>query len=180
MPDSGFGGLTSRWDLDKPVIAAVNGVAMGGGFEIALACDMIIASENARMALPEPKVGLAALAAGVHRLPRQIGLKRAMGMMLTGRHVLAQEGYELGFVTAVAPEGEALSEARRWAEMILECSPMSIRATKQAAMQGLDQTGVRAAHEGKYEAVKAMSKSEDYIEGPVAFAEKRPPEWKGR
>ena len=180
MPDSGFGGLTSRWDLDKPVIAAVNGVAMGGGFEIALACDMIIASENARMALPEPKVGLAALAAGVHRLPRQIGLKRAMGMMLTGRHVLAQEGYELGFVTAVAPEGEALSEARRWAEMILECSPMSIRATKQAAMQGLDQTGVRAAHEGKYEAVKAMSKSEDYIEGPVAFAEKRPPQWKGR
>ena len=180
MPDSGFGGLTSRWDLDKPVIAAVNGVAMGGGFEIALACDMIIASENARMALPEPKVGLAALAAGVHRLPRQIGLKRAMGMMLTGRHVLAQEGYELGFVTAVAPEGEALSEARRWAEMILECSPMSIRATKQAAMQGLDQTGVRAAHEGKYEAVKAMSKSEDYIEGPVAFAEKRPPQWIGR
>ena len=180
MPDSGFGGLTSRWDLDKPVIAAVNGVAMGGGFEIALACDMIIASENARMALPEPKVGLAALAAGVHRLPRQIGLKRAMGMMLTGRHVMAQEGYELGFVTAVAPEGEALSEARRWAEMILECSPMSIRATKQAAMQGVDQTGVRAAHEGKYEAVKAMSKSEDYIEGPVAFAEKRPPQWKGR
>ena len=103
-----------------------------------------------------------------------------MGMMLTGRHVLAQEGYELGFVTAVTPEGEALSEARRWAEMILECSPMSIRATKQAAMQGLDQAGVRAAHEGKYEAVKAMSKSEDYVEGPVAFSEKRPPQWKGR
>ena len=111
MPPSGFGGLTSRWSLDKPVIAAVNGVAMGGGFEIALACDMIIASENARMALPEPKVGLAALAAGVHRLPRQIGLKRAMGMMLTGRHVYAQEGYELGFVTAVTPEGEALRAA---------------------------------------------------------------------
>ena len=180
MPASGFGGLTSRWVLNKPVIAAVNGVAMGGGFEIALACDIIIASENARMALPEPKVGLAALAAGVHRLPRQIGLKRAMGMMLTGRHVHAQEGYELGFVTAVAPEGEALNEARRWAEMILECSPMSIRATKQAAMMGLDQAGVRAAHEGKYAAVKAMTQSDDYIEGPVAFAEKRPPEWKGR
>ena len=179
-PATGFGGLTSRWDLDKPVIAAVNGVAMGGGFEIALACDLIIASENARMALPEPKVGLAALAAGVHRLPRQIGLKRAMGMMLTGRHVHAQEGYDLGFVTAVTGEGEAFNEARRWAEMILECSPMSIRATKQASMRGLDQAGVRAAHEGKYEAVKAMAKSEDFIEGPLAFAEKRSPQWKGR
>ena len=179
-PESGFGGITARWDLDKPVIAAVNGVAMGGGFEIALACDLIIASENALMALPEPKVGLAALAAGVHRLPRQIGLKRAMGMMLTGRHVAAKEGYELGFVTEVVPQGEALTGAKRWAEMILECSPMSIRATKQAAMQGLNVAGVRTAHEGKYDVVKAMTKSDDYVEGPVAFAEKRAPMWKGR
>jgi enoyl-CoA hydratase/carnithine racemase len=179
-PASGFGGLTARWDLDKPVIAAVNGVAMGGGFEIALACDIIIASENAKLALPEPKVGLAALAAGVHRLPRQIGLKQAMGMMLTGRHVPAAEGKELGFVTEVVPAGEALNEAKRWAAMILECSPMSIRATKQAAMQGLNEAGVRAAHEGQYEAVKAMAKSDDYIEGPRAFSEKRPPQWKGR
>src|SRR5881227_2757018 len=129
----GFGGLTSRFDCDKPLIAAVNGVAMGGGFEIALACDLIIASENARFALPEPHVGLAALAGGVHRLPRTIGLKRAMGMMLTGRHVPAREGYELGFVTAVVPERQALAEAKKWAVQILECSPMSIRATKQAA-----------------------------------------------
>ena len=85
----GFGGLTSRFDLDKPVIAAVNGVAMGGGFEIALACDLIIASDQARFALPEPKVGLAALAGGLQRLPRQIGPKRALGMILTGRHVSA-------------------------------------------------------------------------------------------
>ena len=83
----GFAGLTSRFDCDKPIIAAVNGVAMGGGFEIALACDLIIASENAMFALPEPRVGLAALAGGLHRLPRQIGLKRAMGMILTARHV---------------------------------------------------------------------------------------------
>ena len=82
--------MTSRFDLDKPLIAAVNGVAMGGGFEIALACDLIIASENARFALPEPHVGLAALAGGVHRLPRPIGLKRAMGMILTGRRVPAR------------------------------------------------------------------------------------------
>ena len=179
-PESGVGGITARWDLDKPVIAAVNGVAMGGGFEIALACDIIIASENALMALPEPKVGLAALAAGVHRLPRQIGLKKAMGMMLTGRHVPAKEGYELGFVTEVVPQGEALTGANRWAEMILECSRMSIRATKQAARQGQNVAGVRAAHEGKYDAVKALTKSDDYVEGPVAFAEKRAPIWKGR
>ena len=89
----GFAGLTSRFDCDKPIIAAVNGVAMGGGFEIALACDLIIASENATFALPEPRVGLAALAGGLHRLPRQIGLKRAMGMILTARHVTAREGH---------------------------------------------------------------------------------------
>src|SRR5579883_2438119 len=97
----GFAGLTSRFDCDKPIIAAVNGVAMGGGFEIALACDLIIASENATFALPEPRVGLAALAGGLHRLPRQIGLKRAMGMILTARHVPAREGLELGFVNEV-------------------------------------------------------------------------------
>ena len=180
QPASGFAGLTSRWDLDKPVIAAVNGVAMGGGFEIALACDIIVASENALLALPEPKVGLAALAGGVHRLPRHIGLKRAMSMMLTGRHVPAAEAKELGIVAEVVPQGEALACARRWAEMILECSPMSIRATKQAAMQGLNEASVRAAHEGRYDAVRAMNGSTDYIEGPRAFSEKRPPQWQGR
>lgn len=180
MPSSGFGGLTSRWDLNKPVIAAVNGVAMGGGFEIALACDLIIASDNARFALPEPKVGLAALAGGVHRLPRVIGTKRAMGMMLTGRHVPAAEGLELGFVNEVVPQAELMERARAWAAMVLECSPMSIRATKEAAMLGLDEAGVRAAHEKRYDAVRAMQASDDFIEGPVAFAEKRSPNWKGR
>ncbi|GIS75696.1 MAG: hypothetical protein CM1200mP12_14150 [Gammaproteobacteria bacterium] len=101
MPSTGFAGLTSRFDLNKPIIAAVNGVSMGGGFEIALACDLIIASDNARFALPEPKVGLAALAGGMQRLPRQIGMKNAMGMMLTGRHVGAEEAKELGIVNEV-------------------------------------------------------------------------------
>lgn len=180
QPESGFAGLTSRWDLNKPVIAAVNGVAMGGGFEIALACDLIIASDNARFALPEPKVGLAALAGGVHRLPRQIGLKNAMGMMLTGRHVPAAEGKDLGFVNEVVSQDELLGRAKEWAAMILECSPMSIRATKEAAYKGFEEGGVRAAHEKTYDAVRSLVKSEDYIEGPVAFSEKRPPNWKGR
>ena len=174
---SGFGGLTSRFDLDKPVIAAVNGVAMGGGFEIALACDIIVAAESARFALPEPRVGLAALAGGMHRLPRTIGLKRAMGMMLTGRHVSAREGYELGFVTALAPEGEALSEARKWAAQMLECSPMSLRATKQAAMQGLAIADVSAAMKVEYDAVARLRASQDWVEGPKAFSEKRAPRW---
>src|ERR1700744_5617393 len=110
----GFAGICSRFDLAKPLIAAVNGVAMGGGFETALACDIIIAAENAIFALPEPRVGLIAGAGGVHRLPRSIPIKKAMGMILTGRRVSAQEGFEMGFVTEVVPEGHALEAARRW------------------------------------------------------------------
>ena len=177
----GFAGLTSRFDCDKPIIAAVNGVAMGGGFEIALACDLIIASENAKFALPEPHVGLAALAGGLHRLPRQIGLKRAMGMILTGRRVSAEEGHALGFVNEVVPATDLMSAARRWADLICECSPMSIRASKEAVMQGLDEPSLEAAISGqmKYAAVAAMFRSADFVEGPMAFAMKRKPEWKG-
>src|SRR3954469_16340152 len=113
QPAAGFGGLTPRYDLGKPVIAAVNGVAMGGGFEIALACDIIVADERAVFALPEVRVGLAALARGVHRLPRTIGPKHALGMILTGRRVSAAEGYQLGFVNEVVPEGESVAGGRR-------------------------------------------------------------------
>jgi crotonobetainyl-CoA hydratase len=178
---SGFAGLTARFDCDKPLIAAVNGVAMGGGFETALACDLIVAAENAVFALPEPKVGLAALAGGLHRLPRQIGLKRAMGMILTGRHVSAREGLELGFVNEVVPRGEALTAALRLAETILGNSPMSIRASKQTVTRGLETSlSAAIAEQRDYPAVQAMIGSQDYVEGPKAFAEKRPPQWKGR
>ena len=180
QPESGFAGLTSRSGLCKPVIAAVNGVAMGGGFEICLACDLIIAAENAIFALPEPRVGLAALAGGIHRLPRQIGLKNAMGMLLTGRRVPAAEGKELGFVNEVVPKGQALEAAKVWAAQILECAPLSVRASKQAAMVGLGVAGVEEAQAGKYDQLYAMLKSQDFIEGPKAFAEKRTPNWQGK
>jgi crotonobetainyl-CoA hydratase len=181
-PPSGFAGLTSRFDLAKPLIAAVNGVAMGGGFEIALACDLIIAADTAVFALPEPRVGLAALAGGLHRLPRAIGLKRAMGMILTARRVSAAEGFELGFVNEVVPAAELMAAARRWAALIADCGPMSIRASKAAVLRGLDEPTLEAAIKGqaKYPEVAALFRSEDFVEGPRAFAEKRAPQWKGR
>ena len=179
-PAAGFGGLTGRYDNTKPVIAAVNGVAMGGGFEIALACDLIIASTKALFALPEPRVGLAALAGGIHRLPRQIGLKRAMGMMLTGRRVGAEEGEALGFVNDVVAPEELMAAARRWADQIVECAPLSVRATKQGAMDGLRHGMIEDAMAERYPMIEELFKSEDFVEGPLAFAEKRPPQWTGR
>ncbi len=176
----GFAGLTSRFDLTKPVIAAVNGVSMGGGFEIALACDIIIASEKALFALPEPKVGLAALAGGLNRLPRQIGSKRALGMILTGRHVSAEEGLQLGFVNAVVPHDELAKEARNWAQQICACAPLSVRASKDVVYRSLDSASLEESMKTQYESVKTMVTSEDFIEGPKAFAEKRPPNWQGR
>ena len=177
---NGFGGLTSRFDLNKPLIAAVNGFAMGGGFEIALACDIIVAAESATFALPEPLVGLAALAGGLHRLPRAIGEKQAFSMMLTGRRVQAAEGKDLGFVAEVVPGGESVVDAAlRWADDIAKCSPMSVRATKEAVQRGLDIADLETAMETRFPAVKAMLTSKDFVEGPLAFAEKRAPQWKG-
>jgi len=179
-PASGFAGLVNRFNMKKPIIGAVNGLAMGGGFEVALACDIIIASENAFFALPEPRVGLAALAGGLHRLSRQIPMKQAMGMILTGRRVMAEEGYKLGFVTEVVPEGGALEGARRWAELISECSPVSIRTSKDVVLRGQDHPSVGEAMLAEYQSIEDMKNSLDFIEGPLAFSEKRPPDWKGR
>ncbi len=175
----GFGGLTARFDLYKPVIAAVNGVAMGGGFEIALACDLIIASENARFALPEPRVGLAALAGGLQRLPRQIGTKRALGMILTGRHVPAHEGESLGFVNQVVAQDELMETAMRWADDINKCAPLSVRASKEVVYRNFDYASLQESMRASYDGIFNMRDSADFVEGPRAFAEKRPPRWTG-
>lgn len=180
MPKGGFAGLATRFDLVKPVIAAVNGLALGGGFEVVLACDVVVAAEHAQFGLPEPKVGLVAAAGGAQRLPRQIPLKVAMGMMLTGEPITAQRALELGLVNEVAPRGELLEVAASWADRIAACSPLSVRATKQAALNGLDRPLEDAIAIGNYPAITELLRSEDALEGPRAFAEKRKPQWKGR
>lgn len=180
-PKSDFGGLTGRFDCDKPIIAAVNGLALGGGCEIALSCDIVVASESAVFAMPEPHVGMAALASGLHRLPRTVGWQQAMGMLLTGRRVTPDEAQMMGFVNSVVPEEELMSEARRWANMILQGSPLAIRAAKSLARQGLQDASLEQAFAKQRDnaALDRMLASKDYREGPKAFTEKRKPDWKG-
>jgi len=181
-PAHGYAGLIERFDLDKPLIAAVDGYACGGGFELALACDIILATPRSRFGLPEPLVGAVALGGGMHRLARQAGLKQAMGMILTGDLVGAEDGYRMGFVTALVEPADLDSAVESWCARILRCAPLAIRASKQSVMRGLDESGVEVAmrHQGSYPAYAAWYESTDRIEGAAAFAEKRPPAWKGR
>ncbi len=181
VPDSGFGGLAFRYNLTKPVIAAVNGICYGGGFETALACDLIIASEKATFALPEGKVGLCAGAGGLHRLPRIVGLKHAMGICLTGRVVKAQEAFSLGFVNEVVTHTAVMPAALKWAEMILDNSPLSVRATKEVITTGLDIANLEDSIKSynQVEGVHKLFTSNDCIEGPLAFSQKRKPKWTG-
>jgi crotonobetainyl-CoA hydratase len=181
-PKNGYAGLIERFDLDKPLIAAVNGVALGGGFEVALACDLIIASETAKFGLPEPRVGAVALGAGLHRLARQIGLKQAMGMILSAEPVDARRGYELGFVNEVVAPGELSAAVDRWCATILESAPLSIRASKETVHRGLAEPSVAAAmaHQDGYPAFARWKNARDTEEGPRAFAEKRQPRWQGK
>lgn len=170
--------LTDRFDFSKPLIARLNGSAHGGGLELALACDIIVAAGHAQLSLPEPRRGLIATAGGVHRLPRQIGLKAAMGYLLTGRAMTAQRGYELGLVNEVVPAPLLDEAVEQWVADILACAPLAVRASKACAMQGLDRP-LREAIGQQYAAEERRKASADSLEGPRAFAQKRRPHWRG-
>ena len=181
-PDTGFGGLTRRFDRTKPIIAAVNGRALGGGFELALACDLILAAEGAEFGLPEPARGLIAAGGGLHRLPRAIGEKRALGMILTARTVSAAEGERLGFVNEVLSAGELLPRAWQLADEIAELAPLAVRASLDCVRRGLDIGSLEEAMRAQPDwlSVRAVRTSDDRREGIEAFRARRPPIWRRR
>lgn len=177
LPSSGFAGLCSRFDREKPVIAAINGVAMGGGLEIVLACDLAVAEEHARFALPEVKVGLFATAGGVQRLTRQIGRKAANELILTGRHFTADEALRLGVVNEVVTTGGSRKRAFELAETILANSPSAVRASRQALNKLDEIEDLASAMKANDAILGRLMRTKDYKEGVTAFVERRPPRW---
>jgi enoyl-CoA hydratase/carnithine racemase len=175
----GFGGLHLRTQCFKPIIAAVNGFALGGGFEIVLSCDIVIAAENASFGLPEPRVGLMAGAGGVHRLPRQIPYHIAMGVILAGKRLSAADALHYGMANEVVAPSQLLQTAHDWAKEIIKGAPLSVQASKEASVTGLAGS-LDSALVSTFPINARMLTTEDYVEGPRAFAEKRAPNWNGR
>ncbi|MFH8798194.1 enoyl-CoA-hydratase DpgD [Streptomyces sp. NPDC017936] len=174
----GWPRLTERFSLAKPLIARVNGYALGGGFELALACDIVIAAEHAEFALTEARLGLVAGAGGVFRLTRQAPFRVAMGHLLTGRRMTAARAYELGLVNEVVPAGELDACVDGWLEDVLSCAPLSLRAAKEAATVSAT-LPLDRAFATRYPWEERRMLSRDAVEGPRAFVEKRPPKWTG-
>lgn len=180
-PATGFAGLTHRFDLWKPVIAAVNGLCLGGGVEILAACDLAVAAEHAQFGLPEPLVGLAALGgAALQRLVRQLPTKDAMWLVLSGQRIDAQRALRMHLVNEVVPADRLLPRAFEMAQELLRCAPLSQQASKQVMLQSLAHSSLEDALRATYPMAERMLASADAIEGPRAFAEKRAPRWRGR
>lgn len=179
----GFAGLTEFFTLDKPVIAAVNGLAMGGGFELALAADLMVAADTAEFALPEVRLGMLADSGGVLRLPRRLPRAIANEMLMTGRRMGAAEAAQWGLVNRVVPLAELMSAAQALAAQIVAAAPLPLAALKQV-LRATESESVAQAFQtlraGALPAYTAMLASEDAKEGPRAFAGKRAPVWQGR
>ena len=179
----GFAGLTELWDLNKPVIAAVNGLAVGGGFELALAADLIIASSNAEFFVPEATLGIIPDSGGVLRLPRRLPKSVAMDMLMTGRRMNVDEAEHYGLVNKSCPQDDLIKQALEWGNQISKSAPLSLAAIK-SVIRSTEMMDLKDAYDlmrsGKIEAYHKMLNSEDAKEGPLAFSEKRFPKWKGK
>lgn len=175
---AGWPRLTERFSFSKPIIAKVNGYALGGGLELALACDIIIASDCATFALPEARLGLVPGAGGLFRLAKQMPIKAAVGYLMTGKSFSASRAYELGLINEVVPLAELDCAVQRWVDDVLRCAPLSVRTIKEvtARAQTMD---LPTAFATTYAWEEKRRNSSDRIEGPRAFVEKRAPCWKG-
>jgi enoyl-CoA hydratase/carnithine racemase len=175
MPDSIMRGL----ELWKPLVAAINGMALGGGLELALACDIRIAAENARLGTPEVTLGLIPGWGGTQRLPRAIPWCKAAELLLTGKLIDAQEAYRIGLVNQVVPQAEVMTTAKEWAQAICQAAPLAVRAAKEAMLRGSAMTieeGLRLENA----LVASVMATQDFIEGTKAFVEKRKPNYKAK
>ena len=178
----GFAGLTEFFTLDKPVIAAVNGLAIGGGFELALAADLMVAADTAEFALPEVKLGMMADSGGVLRLPKRLPRAIAAELLLTGRRMGAAEAQRWGLVNRVVPLADLAASAQALARELVAAAPLALAAIKQvlrATEAAAVEDGYRVLRTGVLPAYRAMLTSADAQEGPQAFAEKRQPVWRG-
>lgn len=174
----GFGGFVTL-ERTKPIIAAVDAVAVAGGCELVLACDMVVASSNAAFGLPEVKRCLVAMAGGTARLPKKLPPNIAMEIALTGENISAERAHQFGLVNVLCEPGEVIDKALALADRVNANAPLAVRATRQAVLAGAqvdDMEGIRLA----YEAYRPVARSEDAKEGPLAFVEKRAPNWQGR